>query len=287
MITIYLNRKLDEPERRASIYGGDFHLLTGQPESLALVDWARELIAESFGDRDPQTAQFDIPVDEFIAAVSPLKSSFVNDQRTKELSRALVIAMGADPDETYFDLPRLRVIPSEDFLTTGVSYNYKAHRDSWYAHPTALVNYWIPVFDVVGENVMSMYPGYFQRPIENSSEGFDYDTWVAESRFAAADQVGKEERPHPLPTEPVNDESEIRIAGQAGDIMMFSTCHLHASAPNTSGVTRFSYDLRTIYLPDYLSGGGPTNIDTHSTGSTLGDFLRVADLEPLDAKALV
>ena len=62
--------------------------------------------------------------------------------------------MGADPEDTYFDLPRLRVIPSEEYLTTGVSYNYKAHRDPWYSHPTTLVNYWTPIFDVVGENVM-------------------------------------------------------------------------------------------------------------------------------------
>lgn len=217
--------------------------------------------------------------------MSPLKSRFVNDDRTKELTRDLVIAMGCDPEDTYFDLPRLRVIPSEGFLTTGVSYNYKAHRDSWYAHPTALVNYWVPVFDATGDNVMSMYVGYFDKPVKNGSSGFDYDTWVAESRFAASEQVGKEERPHPLPLEPIDDTSEIRIAGRAGDIMMFSTCHLHASAPNTSGVTRFSYDLRTISMSDFRSGRGPENIDTAATGSTLGDFLRVSDLAPAVAAA--
>jgi hypothetical protein len=282
VITLYLNRHVSEPERRESIYAGDFHLITGHPASLAIVEFARELIAEAFGDLDPERAQFEIELDDFIQRVSPLKSRFVNDERTRVLTRDLVLAMGVDPDDTYFDLPRLRVIPSENYLSTGVSYNYKAHRDSWYAHPTALVNYWVPVFDAVGENVMSMYVGYFDRPIKNGSSGFDYDTWVAESRFAAEQQVGKEERPHPLPLEPIDDTSEIRIAGRAGDIMMFSTCHLHASAPNTSGVTRFSFDLRTISLSDHLSGRGPANIDTEATGSTLGDFLRVADLSPFE-----
>jgi hypothetical protein len=85
--------------------------------------------------------------------------------------------MGADPEDTYFDLPRMRVIPHEGFLDTGVSYNYKAHRDTWYAGPKALVNYWTPIYDAVGENVMSMYVGYFDRPIKNSSSDFDYDRW--------------------------------------------------------------------------------------------------------------
>jgi hypothetical protein len=283
VITIYLNESIEEPRRRESIYRGDFHLITGHPASLAIVDFARELIGEAFGDADPERAQHGMDKESFIERVSPLKSRFVNDDRAKELTRDLALAMGCDPEDTYFDLPRLRVIPSEEYLTTGVSYNYKAHRDSWYAHPTTLVNYWVPVFDAVGENVMSMYVGYFDRPIKNGSGDFDYDTWVAESRFAAAKQVGKEERPHPLPLEPVDDTSEIRIAGRAGDIMMFSTCHLHASAPNTSGVTRFSYDLRTISMSDFRSGRGPVNIDTEATGSTLADFLRVSDLRPLEA----
>lgn len=281
MITIYLNREMDEPARRQSVYGGDFHLITSHPASLAIVEWTRSLIDDALG-ADPQRAQFETSVDDFVERVNPLKSTFTNHERTKELTRDLIIAMGANPEETYFDLPRLRVIPSDEFLTTGVSYNYKAHRDSWYGHPTTLVNYWVPVFDAVGENVMSMYTGYFHRPIENSSSNFDYDSWVAESRFAAAKQVGKEERPHPLPTEPVDDTSEIRVAGRAGDILMFSTCHLHASAPNTSGVTRFSYDLRTINLPDFQEGRGPENIDTGATGTTLNDFLRVSDLSPLE-----
>lgn len=283
MITIYLNREIDEPRRRESIYEGDFHLVTDHPAARAVVEWARELAADAFGDTDPERAQFELSINEFVDRVSPLKSTFTNHERTKEVVRALVIAMGADPDETYFDLPRLRVIPSEEFLTTGVSYNYKAHRDTWYAGPRALVNYWTPVFDVVGDNVMSMYPGYFDRPIANSSSDFDYDRWVAESRFSAAEQKGREERPHPLPTEPVDDASEIRVAGRAGDMMLFSTCHLHASAPNTSGVTRYSFDLRTINLPDHQEGRGPTNVDSAATGTTLQDFLRVSDLAPLEA----
>jgi hypothetical protein len=282
MVTIYLNRDIDEPTRRESIYGGDFHMVTGKPEALKLVDWARELIGDAFGDADPQTAQFDLSVDDFIERVSPLKSTFVNHENTKTLCRELIIAMGVDPEDTYFDLPRMRVIPHEGFLDTGVSYNYKAHRDTWYAGPKALVNYWTPIYDAVGENVMSMYVGYFDRPIKNSSSDFDYDRWVAESRFAAAEQKGKEERPHPLPTEPVDDVSEIRIAGRAGDMMLFSTTHLHASAPNSSGVTRFSFDLRTISISDHREGRGPANLDSEATGTTLQDFLRVSDLAPLE-----
>jgi len=280
MTTIYVNRRIDEPDRRQRLFAGDFFLYTDVAESHAIVGWAKQLIGEAFGDLDPQHAQYKLDVEEFVKRVGPLKSRFTNDSHTKELCQALVRAMGADPDETYFDLPRLRVVPSDNYLSAGVSYAYKAHRDTWYAHPPCLVNYWVPVYDAVGDNVMSMFVRYWDRPVANA--GFDYERWVKESRFAASANIREENRPHPVPLEEIDTKGEIRIAQNAGGIMMFSTCHLHATAPNVSGVTRFSYDLRTISLRDLKEGRGPSNLDAVAQGSTVKDFLRVSDLTPLD-----
>jgi hypothetical protein len=148
------------------------------------------------------------------------------------------------------------------------------------------LNYWAPVYPVVGDNVMSMFVDYFDRPVRNGSNAYDYDQWVAQHRFAAADKVTRDDRPHPLPFEDIDSRGEIRIAGDSGDVMVFSSNHLHASAPNRSGVTRFSYDLRTINIEDVRDARGPSNVDSGATGTTLGDFLRVSDLEPLDPAAL-
>lgn len=283
MITLYLNRQIADDRRRESLFSGDFYLYTGLSGAGALVKHAESLIADTFGDLDPERAQFEMTVDEFIARVGPLKSEFTNGQRTKELCQEFAVSIGVDPDRTYFDIPRLRVIPAENFLTAGVSYNYKAHRDMWYGHPQQLVNYWVPVFPVVGDNVMSMYTDYFDRPVKNGSNAYDYDEWVAKHRHTAAEKTTTDDRPHPLPLEDIDSRGEIRIAGGAGDVMMFSSNHLHASAPNLSGVTRFSYDLRTINIDDVRAGNGPRNVDSGATGTTLGDFLRVSDLAPLQA----
>lgn len=133
---------------------------------------------------------------------------------------------------------------------------------------------------------MSMFTDYFDKPVKNGSNDYDYDEWVAKHRHAAAEKSSKDDRPHPLPLEEVDSRGEIRIAGGTGDIMMFSSNHLHASAPNLSGVTRFSYDLRTINIDDVRAGKGPRNVDSGATGTTLGDFLRVSDLKPLEADAV-
>jgi hypothetical protein len=287
VITIYLNREISDDDRRESLFAGDFHLYSGKPGALALVDHARDLISGAFPGQDPERAQFDLGVAEFVDRVGPLKSTFTNGQRTKELCQQFAVDLGMDPETTYFDIPRLRVIPAGDYLTAGVSYNYKAHRDMWYGHPQQLLNYWTPVFPVVGGNVMSMFTDLFDKPVANASNAYDYDQWVAKHRHVAAEKVTQDDRPHPVPLEDFDSRSEIRIAGGAGDVFMFSSNHLHASAPNTSGVTRFSYDLRTINIEDIRAGRGPRNVDSGATGTTLSDFLRVSDLAPLDVNDLL
>lgn len=281
MITVYLNRRIGDDQRRESLFEGNFYLYTDIDGADALADHAKDLIGQAFEGLDPERAQYEMDVEEFIRRVEPLKREFTNGRRTKEICQRFATDLGVDPERTYFDIPRLRVIPADQFLTAGVSYNYKAHRDMWYGHPQQLVNYWTPVFPVVGDNVMSMFTDYFDTPVKNGSNQYDYDEWVAKHRSAAAQNTTADTRPHPVPLEEFESRGEIRIAGDSGDIFMFSSNHLHASAPNRSGVTRFSYDLRTINLDDVRADKGPRNVDSGATGTTLGDFLRVSDLAPL------
>jgi hypothetical protein len=225
-------------------------------------------------------------VNEFVKRAGPLKSKYTNAERTKELCQELIAGMGCDPDLTYFDLPRLRVAPPGNYLTTGVSYSYKAHRDTWYAHPRQLVNYWVPIYDGEPSHVMSMYIDFFRQPVKNASRSWDYDEWVNNARFSAADNIGVEKRQHPVPLEALGETTDLRIVQNAGDLMVFSTCQLHSSSPNEIDQIRFSYDLRTLNLEDLREDRGPENLDGKATGTTLKDFLRVSDLKPLDPNCL-
>ena len=284
---IYVNRRIKDDDRRFRIFEGALFLYPAPPESLRIVEWIRTLAAESFkGVRDLRRAHEELTVTDFVKRVSDLKSRFTNHSTTKRLCQDLIKGVGSDPATTYFDLPRLRVAPPGDYLTTGVSYAYKPHRDTWYAHPRQLINYWVPVYDSEPTTVMSMYVDFFNRPIQNASVGWNYDDWVKNSRFAAASNIGVETRPHPVPLEDLHDAGELRIVQNAGDLMLFSTCQLHATAPNGSGLIRLSYDLRTLNIEDVRCERGPKNIDAGATGSTLRDFLRVSDLAPFELNEL-
>ena len=285
MVGIYQNHELDCAERRRLVFRGDILLYSRSAATAALADHAIALSSEALAPLEPESAQDDLPVEEFIARVGPLKSRFTNDLRTKELVRDLLAAFGCDLDATYFDVPRLRVVPHGDYLSSGVSYAYKAHRDTWYSSPAAQVNWWMPVFTVTTDRAMSFFPEYWDRAVANSSARFDYGEWCRVGRQLATKQVGQDTRNHPLPDEPVSVASELRIAGTKGDILIFSAAQLHATAANTSGRTRFSIDFRTLHRDDLEQGRGAPNIDSRPNGTTLGDFLRASDFSPIPTTA--
>jgi hypothetical protein len=281
MVGIYVNHELNDQERRQLIFNGNLLLQTCNDATRALADHATAMIAEAFAPLDPQRAQFELSVEDFVKIVGPLKTRFTNAQRTKELVRDVLHSFGCDLQDTGFDVPRLRVVPHGDYLSSGVSYAYKAHRDVWYSSPLAQVNWWLPVFAVTPERAMSFFPDYWDKPVANSSAEFDYGEWCRVGRQMAVTQVKQDTRKHPLPLQPVDTASEVRIAGTKGDVILFSSAQLHSTAPNQSGLTRFSMDFRSLALSDLRDGRCAPNVDCRATGSTLGDFLRAADFAPI------
>ncbi len=64
---------------------------------------------------------------------------------------------------------------------------------------------------------------------------------------------------------------------------MFAACQHHGAVGNDTGVTRFSLDWRIVNLADLRAGRGPANWDSHSKGTSLRDFRRARDLDPMPA----
>lgn len=281
MVALILNQELECEARRRLVFDGQLLVYTRRAATAALAEHAIAIISEALSPYSPERAQFELPVEAFIERVGPLKSRFTNDLQTKKLVRDVLASFGCDLESTYFDVPRLRVVPHGGYLSSGVSYAYKAHRDIWYSSPVAQVNWWMPVFDVTPGRAMSFFPEYWDKAVPNSSADFDYAEWCKVGRTLAGSQVKEDTRKHPLPLATVDTRSELRIAGTMGDVILFSAAQLHATAPNKSGVTRFSIDFRTINLADLDHDRGAPNIDGMATGTTLGDFLCASDFKPI------
>ncbi|MFF3442174.1 hypothetical protein [Streptosporangium sp. NPDC002721] len=281
MTTVFSNSVVNDETRRGLLYGGEVFVYSATPSSGRLVDLARELISEAFGDRDPETAQFDLPVEEFAALLATLKPRFIHHPECKKLLPAVLEELGCALDRTYFDVPRLRTSTSDDYLTSGISYAFHPHRDCWYSAPFNQLNWWIPIYPVVPENVMAFHPRYFDHPVRNGSARYDYAEWNRTSRLTAARHVRTDSREQPRPEEPIELDPQVRVVPEPGGVLLFSGAQLHSTVPNTSGRTRFSIDFRSVNIDDVRARRGAVNVDAACTGTTLRDFVRCADLDPM------
>src|SRR6202171_2451934 len=87
-----------------------------------------------------------------------------------------------------------------------------------------------------------------------------------------------EPRVHPHADDPLELEPQIRLVCPPGGIVLFSAAQLHSTVPNTSGLTRYSIDFRTVNTDDVVAKRGAPNIDSAPTGTSLRDFRRGSDM---------
>ena len=131
--------------QRGLMYGGTINITSPSATSIAFAMFARELIGEAFGGRDPELAQFDLPVAEYAAILRGLKPRFIHHPESRRFLQRLLAERGCDPETTYLDVPRLRTSISDDYLATGIAYAWHPHRDTWCSAPLAQLNHWMPV----------------------------------------------------------------------------------------------------------------------------------------------
>jgi Phytanoyl-CoA dioxygenase (PhyH) len=277
--TVYLDPQLDDAARREMLYEGQLIVYSPRPSSLAFCAFARELIAQAFAPHDPRTAQHEMPVERYAEVLGLLKPAFIHHPESKRHLQTLLEDFGCNTLETYFDLPKMRSSTSNGYLTTGIAYAWHPHRDTWYSAPTCQLNWWIPIMDITADNAMAFHPRYFAEGVSNSSAGYNYYEWNQTHRGNHVPQYTKvDPRPLPKPTQAIELDPQIRFVVPVGGVILFSGAQLHSSVPNTSGVTRFSVDFRTVNLSDLRARRGAKNVDSQCTGTTLRDYLSASDL---------
>jgi hypothetical protein len=281
MTAVYVDPAFDDGARRRELFGGGILVTSPTAATEAFCAFTRELVEEAFGGLDPESAQHQLPVERYVEVLSALKPRFIHHPRSKEYVQAILTERGCDPDETYFDVPRLRTSTSHGYLTSGIAYAWHPHRDTWYSAPMHQLNFWMPAYAIEPGNAMAFHCQYFDVEVPNSSATYNYYEWNAKYRPAAASNVNADTRPLPAPTVPVDIDNPLVLMTPVGGLIEFSGQHLHSSVPNNTGKTRFSIDFRTVHVGDIEAARSAPNVDAACTGSSIRDFLRVSDLSPV------
>src|ERR1700752_183548 len=101
MNSVFFDPRVDDDVRREWLFAGQLVVLAPTPASLAWVELARELIAEAFGGRDPETAQFEMAVEDYAALLTVLKPKFIHHPRAKQCLQGILRDTGCDLSKTY------------------------------------------------------------------------------------------------------------------------------------------------------------------------------------------
>jgi len=107
-VNLLFDSHWDDERRRSAVYGGDVFVFSPSSPALALIARARELLEAAFAPYHPTEAQYHVPVADFAAVLADVKPAFIHDPLCKQLIPQLIEALGADPAQIYFDVPRMR-----------------------------------------------------------------------------------------------------------------------------------------------------------------------------------
>ncbi len=251
----------------SAVYHGSLLFLPQSNLSRDLCDFATKVVEEVFGLRIGEIGTDEsTDVHTFIAKAKKCKNTFTSGKQTKKLLAALISERYNlyKNENLLFDVPRLRIVPKSSFLSSGISYNYKPHRDTWYGGGEDQINHWMSLANVTENSTFYIAPSFFSRKIDNNSETFDLDEWYSKYSLNAEFSVEREERPHPVPLVDVSMDDVNKIVIPPGSEIVFSGHHLHGSSQSTNSLVRFSIDYR-VYFEKSMHQV-PKNIDSRASG---------------------
>ena len=280
MTSILTDPDIPAEDLRKRIYSGDLLILTKLRALDEFVSYMRAELTALFAPHDPEHAHEHIEPAAMAKILGAWKPRWIHADRSRELVRAIIAEAGFEPEYTNFDVPKPRTSFPVGHLTTGIAFAFPWHRDVWYSAPVQQVNWWLPIFPVRESNAMSFDLASFARAVPNTSADFDYYR-NNRQRLTTATSVGTEQQPRPRAIDHEPDLEVIPIPSP-GEVLLFSGAQLHKSIPNTSGLSRYSVDFRTIDTRDLQARRGAPLADADCTGTAIRDFVSVRDDSAID-----
>ena len=267
---------LDDGPRGARIFRGELIIFRALGTVADLVARTDAIVRAAFAPHDPLTAHAVMEPAAYSEVAETLIAAFEKDAEVRALYRAALSAAGVDPALVYWDRLRLRIQPPGERHMSRRVMNLPPHRDTWGSNLLAQLNWWAPIHPVTAERTMVVYPARWRTPVANTSGDWDYHELRARRR------AGDDGYPLlPVASGAVDTTGAWPAVIDPGDLLCFSGAHLHASVPNTTGVARFSTEVRTVCLDDLRAGSAAPDIDGAAPRRRFGWFKRIADGTPL------
>eukprot|EP00941_MAST-03F_sp_MAST-3F-sp1_P004738 g4738.t1 len=195
---------------------------------------------------------------------------FEKDETAKMLMWQSLRETGMEMKYCFVDRLRLRIVPagsgrdvvdSLEYASGKYSCNLPEHRDTWGSSIAQQINWWSPIIPITSDRTMNIFPSYFDKPVRNTSQDWDYD----KLRKSRKKKQRYPQMPVTLLTEDERNELEkdaFPILINPTDLLAFSGAHLHGSSIlEPTSLNRFSIEWRTVDIRDFRNGSGAPMID--------------------------
>ncbi len=257
MTALYqLATPVPEAERNARLYRGELIVFRGLDAMAQLTDTLCGHCISHLGN-NPTSAHQSMSSIEIEQAAESLRTAIRQDSDVDIAWRQVLSAINTDLDETYGDGIVLRVQPPQSGARGERTKPLRAHRDTWGSNLPAQINWWAPLYETTPERTLALFPGLFARIVENDSADWNFQEMVQAHRMKSTSGYPL----LPTATKAPSWDDALVVSLLPGDLLCFSGAHLHASVPNTTGLTRLSFETRTVNRSDMTAGSGAPNVD--------------------------
>lgn len=270
------------------VFAGTLLHFSSTPQTRILLRKVRGIIRKCFDLQNPLHAHQVYTRAVFLRRAEQAQKR-VNSSECKPYFAEVLQSFGLPLSSIYWDTLGLRVAPPvrhrRDIDNRGYRSYVPVHRDTWGAGFQAQINWWSPIWPLTAKRTMGFYPSYFCRPLPNSTAEWSFRDYLASRRNAQANQKGRAALYPSAPSATaMPDESAVPLLVPPSEWACFSSAQLHSSIMNTTTLTRFSLEIRTLDLQDLRQGRGAPNVDNDGKDLLYGLFSSALDGSPLKDK---
>ena len=280
MKIIRTDMPISDEERANILFAGDLLIQQNISAMKQLIDWTSYLLDGALKPFQAVTAQASLTPDEFIKLTSNAQTAFRKSDTARLLFFRALDECGVDLNQTYYDHFPLRIVPYGTRHGGARNSFISPHRDTWGSNIHSQINWWAPIYELEESRTIAIYPKYWADPIANDTADWSFAKHI-ESRRNTPDGLKAPYPSAPSPHESVDTSEVVKVMLEPGDLLSFSSAHLHGSVPNTSKATRFSVEMRTINRFDLLTGRAAPNVDNQGTELMYQWFKRISDKKVL------
>ncbi|MBM6442203.1 MULTISPECIES: hypothetical protein [Pseudomonas] len=267
------------------IYAGDIIRIAELPAMTALVALTRVWLEDALHPWAPPEIHRYLSHDEQTLRFAQCQNAFARSKEVREHWRAVVESLGLAADALACDRLHLRFQPHREprqsMPRARTTATIAFHRDTWGSNLYAQTNWWAPIYPITTGRTFALYPHLWQQALRNCSADFDMRAILERSHRDGRNAVDADEAiPHLL--EAIDPQQGVAVDIAPGSLIAFSGAHAHAGVGNSTGLTRISFETRSVLIDDVLAGLGAPNIDGHAPWRTPGLFRRMSDTRRLN-----